>query len=1137
MGNIDNVNNWFKQYQDLKNKPDFNKDGKVDYRDNMILFDDKIGLRDEDFNYEDLISLSSKKDVDEIEGISEEEETFFSDLKNYIYEKVANFINRDKTLSLEDMLKFEHKVRSLDDTQKADVGEELEKIQNRMVSNITSQVFVSNETQDYKKAAPKLTKEVWATNMVLDFMDGKTEGETEETKFGTLLDKMDRKLNKTLSENYSQTQIDALGEEFKKKYFEKDGKLYLTKEVDGKEILYEGVEPFTGEVNNRHYKDGMLKDGYYPDDDKLYNEGSLADGEFELNGLTVTAKEGVITSSVEKKDGKEVHIEYDSYKESTYKLKETYDTTVEPKFLEEKIEYNKETESGDKVNVVYNYYKGTNGIYSITKNEITTYYDRNDTEFKFYGMCFFDGKLYNDGVLAEGINYYNGKLYSGQVEIQGITFEDGVSYEDVEDVEKVITDKIKNKITNKITGNDVVISFVIENGKYIVKYKKGNIQCILSDFTFNEDGKITYNESEYLNKEIILVNTMEANDSGITKKGAKYVLVGATANVEIELPLDNAEASDTPDYSIIFDDVNGDVIGKVLIYYADTDGNTISLAYQKNENGNYAEPIKFKHLGTISDIQGSNENSVLAFPFTNVSLDEEGTKYKYGEKFTIIQNVKDEEDGTKTSSYKIVFAGENNDATEIELGENFYFDMSSERIFIINAGSSTTIYSFDGDTISFKLESEAKEFLNSLGISEYDVTAYDSVNNTITIKGKECKITTNEERTTLTIKENNSENFELVYSISNDNNDNKATLIRKTEFVTGVGLVTEDYQDKKKIVKPLEGTQPYEKIIYSYDVDGLIDEICEIYDDKKISYEAVDPLVKTITFIKNDIETVEVREYTEHGTYSIQKDDGSIEYYDVDGTLIPEEIRTDFKEITIIDYDKGSNGYEIKGYNENNQEIIIKVVGEKISQKTITYSNNNTPLDNKDDVVLNIKYNDKGEESEVKVTINEKEYEIIPNGTNLENVIDYTIETIDADGTILHVTLKDWLSDDIERIRYFTKGNDGFVLAEKIDICVGGSENGSEKISIMGVNINKTGDYYTITPVNNNILTIVIGTSKYNIKLAEGESLTCKTLADGSCIIEGANSTIYEFGINGYTKKPLLGEEKTIRYESSTSET
>ena len=276
-----NINNLFSNYKTNINK-DLNADGKVDSKDTERLFE-KTGLFDSaQLTYDDLIQLSSKKDVNADGVISDEEKSFFSAIKNFVYEKISQSVIRNDELSLDDMLDLEKKVRGLNETQKADVGKELERVQNRMVSNITSQFFLNTETNAYKDAAKDNALKIWDTQDKLAEMN-KVENNPFNAKMETLLEKLDKKVEKTLSEKYSAEQIKELREtgtidETKE---EEDPSSVVVETISKKEIdghTYE--EKMHKDQKIYIYVDGELLTGEYPDDNKYYDKGRPATGTY-----------------------------------------------------------------------------------------------------------------------------------------------------------------------------------------------------------------------------------------------------------------------------------------------------------------------------------------------------------------------------------------------------------------------------------------------------------------------------------------------------------------------------------------------------------------------------------------------------------------------------------------------------------------------------------------------------------------------------------------------------------------------------------------------------------------------------------------------------------------------------------------
>ena len=321
-------------YKDNLNK-DYNGDGKVDSKDKEKLFENSDYFKFKELTYDDLIKFSEtkKKDVDENGTESETEKSFLSDLKNFLYENIAKNINRKADLSLDELLELETTVRNLKkDPEKAevleDVGNELERIQNRMISNITSQFFVTGETtQSYKDATVnKYAEDVWENLDALSNLNA-SENNPFNAKMETLLEKLDKKVIKTLSESYSAESIQKAKEardtsilEEKTdptveptpepttpfptpvptpddyETFEYEGKTYVWKYDQAEKIyyLYQAEAKYTGKVkyngNDMYFEEGRAHTGEH---DGLYYIGGFIctgigkDGHYYKEGVKV----------------------------------------------------------------------------------------------------------------------------------------------------------------------------------------------------------------------------------------------------------------------------------------------------------------------------------------------------------------------------------------------------------------------------------------------------------------------------------------------------------------------------------------------------------------------------------------------------------------------------------------------------------------------------------------------------------------------------------------------------------------------------------------------------------------------------------------------------------------------------------
>lgn len=503
---------------------DVNGDGKTDYKDLNSLKKDEKNLfaksnfldinADDKFDYNDLISLSTKsKDIDGDGEVSEEEKSFFDDIIGKVYEKLANNINKDKDLTIVDALEFEDDISKLSNEQKEVIGESVEKLQNRMISNLTSQFFVTNETQEYKDNAATEALKIWNAQETLE-ESKKGENNPFNSKFENLLDKLDKRVTRTLSESHTDTQIENFKKTKDVKELDKTtGSTGSTGETGGtggtggstpdvtklwdevNGTLYKNGEVYTGLYKNRYYKNGKLANGEYQGN--YYEFGSICDGlsdftgDFYKNGkLAATGDYDhvVVNSGVSSVVGK-FHVENgvikyeDTIKDNVltrtefvkyaYKIPETDVTVPAVKSVEttyvgenasskvaQRITYKGDSSQTIEKTETYTYNEdGTYTCETIDEalNRTVKKYDADGNEFSGNGV--FNGHYYENGELATG--ECGGKYYvagdPANGDYNGFYYKSGLKY---------TGDRSGTMYHEGIVANHVVVE-----GKYYVTGK------------------------------------------------------------------------------------------------------------------------------------------------------------------------------------------------------------------------------------------------------------------------------------------------------------------------------------------------------------------------------------------------------------------------------------------------------------------------------------------------------------------------------------------------------------------------------------------------------------------------------------------------------------------------------------------
>ena len=822
-----NINNLFSNYKANMNK-DFNGDGKVDSKDKEKLFEKTGFINSSELNYDDLIQLSLKKDVNNDGSIADDEKSFFNDVKNFIYEKIAQNINRDNDLSLDEMLDLEKKVRNLSETQKEDVGKELERVQNRMVSNITSQFFVNTETQSYKDAAIDNALKIWNTQDKLTEMNS-NENNPFNAKMETLLNKLDKKVNKTLSEKYSVEQIKELKETGKISTTsstedsstivvrtieteEIDGHKYESKEhKDGKIYQYKDGELLTGVFKNKYYKDGLPATGNYENkyyeygeivegvgavDGNYYSSGTPASGTFTYLDGTVYVENGkIIYQDKVNSSGDTERTVFIAFKhkdennnivESTFSKIITFDGSNTDK-MKSAINY----ENGQKVSTETYVYNEAEETYTVTikyvdttKQDKTEIRDKDDNVYKEDGLCFFKGRLYNNGQLSTGFTEFKGKYYMNSYPAQGVYKNNGVlKYYDnglILEIKPSLLDLIeKAGIIGAVVKTDDDGTTI--KGKSIVN---GNITDVeYHDFTFDSNNEITgFIRSAKLSNDVLQNDTFTKSGNAIFLTAATVTLKGSEDKV-INLELDNAKNQDAIDYATLFYSIDGEQKG-VLIAQAYNDNITIMTLYEKDENGKYVEAGQKFAMASIMDIE--NGKPYDSFEMSQIIKNGNGTF-----------SIKDE--NSENYGYELVYGIDGKfiqgkitfkkSGQEINLSAEDKFYINNESIVVVSSSDNRIkYYDLDGfeKKESLVITNELKSLVQQLGINLTSVDDFEIDNNgnikTITIRGITLNVSVADNTITLS---NLEKNYEIVYEKISENSSQYAMISQKAPIENG----------------------------------------------------------------------------------------------------------------------------------------------------------------------------------------------------------------------------------------------------------------------------------------------------------------------------------------------------------------
>ena len=501
-----------------KNLFDFTNDGKIDIND-LISF-----------------STESARDLDSQNGITEDEENFFAQMKDYLYDKLAKEINKNKDLKVSDMVELEEKIRGLSSSQKESAGKYLEKIQNRMVSNLTSQFFVTKETDSYKESAISGAIEIWEAQNELNAMNV-SENNPFNDKLENLLNKLESRVVRTLSEDYTTESIkdaknlksadalvkksDSADEEYDPSKFSKDS-----------DILYYDGEKFTGVYSDKYYQLGEVLTGIAYKDGKYYEAGVPGNGEYpNISGTSTIGTFWVIDGQILWQDqvdtaGNTVRYNYESYilrdkdgkvtKDALYSSVVTFDGKIPANKdeYEGKITSKVIYSNGQKVSTETYAYNSDGSyakqIYYEDPSKENEYLKYTTTGELFTGTGAYDSKLYENNELKPGIVEYGGRLYIDGIMPKGEVVFNATLYYDGEKVNGIynIDGKyyVDGKLVPLVTGEDGIVyrygipaQGVIEEEGIYNYYENGEIQSQI-DSEFGKFATDNFIENIKLNK-------------------------------------------------------------------------------------------------------------------------------------------------------------------------------------------------------------------------------------------------------------------------------------------------------------------------------------------------------------------------------------------------------------------------------------------------------------------------------------------------------------------------------------------------------------------------------------------------------------------------------------------------------------
>ncbi len=947
------INSLFGKYN-LNSNKDFNKDGKVDEKDKQLLFEETGFFKNSEISYEDLIQLSNKKDIDESGDMSEDEQSFFNDLKNFLYEKIAKNINKDENLSINDMLELEKTVRTLDSTQKADIGAEFEKIQNRMVSNLTSQFFVSVETDEYKDAAKDMAKEVWNAQADLNKMNEEDDNPFN-AKFENLLDKLGKRVEKTLSETYTKAQIKEMKEGIKgsddghddtsddtpntdyyspivtgvgfekvednrdhKMTLFKDGELYTGIHDD---IYYKDGRAGTGTYNDIYYEQGLVKNGLSELNGNYYDHGSPATDDISYNGGTLHVENGVI-KYFEKTDdnGDIVRTDYIQYAhkddngntvDTSYSKITTFDGTNKDK-IKTVVNYSEDGKNTKVSTETYTY--NEDGSYLVVTEfedgspKTTDKYDIYGE--KYTGNGIWNGFLYQDGVLFSGkyekdgreyINgskiegKYNDKLYKDGFLYTGINKDDNLYYSEGI-VKSWAVDESGTAYVNGIPAEGIY------EGKYYQKGVAKDVPQGIINFI------LKYNIQDIKIPDLNNITTFTGKDSFSSYKG-ESVFSNLRFNASGEL----IEFSRTITYhpEVMQTDNfeksgNGIILKSVSVTLKGaTEDKVISLEIdnaKEHDNIDYSEMFVDADgllINGIDIAQAMNDNITL---ITNYKKDENGNYKDESKTETIvIGSIKDIQSGNPVKIFKLSdkVTYERDDNGDIIIKDNSVDGLEVERIYGEDG-------KFSGGTINIL---NPDETISTITLTKDDSFKINSRTGEITI-GTDLKFGGISKQQIL-------KKVDGIYSVKEIIALASVEDMNKSDAAY-ISFEAEKFEQNENTIKIIPDSD--NKITVNFGKYLQDDDAGHKAGDYKKAYE--------ITLDENEVLTItktaqgyEIKDdsgylytFKEDGSYRKEKD-GIITYYDSEGNIIPESEIID-PDIINFDPDDG-NGENFGGDNDN----------------------------------------------------------------------------------------------------------------------------------------------------------------------------------------------------------------------------
>ena len=429
-----NLKNLFTQRQIIKTSDNQTEINEAKKKEKEILSDSK------------LFDIDGKNNVNI-------EKNFFSDMKDALYDKLAKDINKNKDLKVSDMEEIEDRLRTLTSAEKEEVGNQIEKLQNRMVSNLTSQFFVTKETTSYKENAINGAIEIWEAQNKIDEWKV-SENNPFNDKFENLLGKLEGRVTRTLAETYTEESIkdakalksaDALVEKSDKDEDSYDKTKFTT--GDDKLLYYNG-EKFTGTYykDEKYYQNGDVCNGVAYNG-KYYDNGKPANGFYDnTSGSTTVGIFKVVDGQILYEDTVKVDVDgYNTvrYYYENYIIKDKTGKVVKDAVPSQIITYvglvdTDNPDEGGKIGEIKTYEKGklvstktyayhTDGsyiekIHYEDKKKEDESFRYTTTGERFNGNGVFGGILYKNNVKDTTTQIYGDRLYVNGEQAKGIGY-------------------------------------------------------------------------------------------------------------------------------------------------------------------------------------------------------------------------------------------------------------------------------------------------------------------------------------------------------------------------------------------------------------------------------------------------------------------------------------------------------------------------------------------------------------------------------------------------------------------------------------------------------------------------------------------------------------------------------------------